>query len=67
MFYSYEHQGSARQLFQRLQGPIEEENLKAHFEKMILLMRQLHARRRKVHVSPYDYSGRFNLLVVYNV
>ncbi|KAB8100870.1 hypothetical protein EE612_031493, partial [Oryza sativa] len=39
--------GSARQLFQRLQGPIEEENLKAHFEKMILLMRQLHARRRK--------------------
>ncbi|KAL5230800.1 hypothetical protein ABZP36_029576 [Zizania latifolia] len=39
--------GSARQLFQRLQGPIEEENLKAHFEKMILLMRQLHSRRRK--------------------
>ncbi|EEC79795.1 hypothetical protein OsI_21223 [Oryza sativa Indica Group] len=41
------YKGSARQLFQRLQGPIEEENLKAHFEKMILLMRQLHARRRK--------------------
>ncbi|KAF0926677.1 hypothetical protein E2562_027117 [Oryza meyeriana var. granulata] len=39
--------GSARQLFQRLQGPIEEENLKAHFEKMIQLMRQLHSRRRK--------------------
>ncbi|KAG8086576.1 hypothetical protein GUJ93_ZPchr0010g7291 [Zizania palustris] len=39
--------GSARQLFQRLQGPIEEENLKAHFEKIILLMRQLHSRRRK--------------------
>uniref|UniRef100_A0A0E0L6K1 Myb-like domain-containing protein n=1 Tax=Oryza punctata TaxID=4537 RepID=A0A0E0L6K1_ORYPU len=38
---------TARQLFQRLQGPIEEENLKAHFEKMILLMRQLHSRRRK--------------------
>ncbi|XP_006654875.1 chromatin modification-related protein EAF1 B-like isoform X2 [Oryza brachyantha] len=39
--------GSARQLFQRLQGPIEEENLKAHFEKMILLMRQMHSSRRR--------------------
>ncbi|KAJ8534575.1 hypothetical protein K7X08_016303 [Anisodus acutangulus] len=28
--------GSARQLFQRLQGPMEEDTLRSHFEKMIL-------------------------------
>ncbi|XP_062180648.1 chromatin modification-related protein EAF1 B-like isoform X2 [Phragmites australis] len=39
--------GSARQLFERLQGPFEEENLKAHFEKIILLMQQVHSRRRQ--------------------
>ncbi|XP_039840616.1 chromatin modification-related protein EAF1 B-like isoform X6 [Panicum virgatum] len=39
--------GSARQLFERLQGPFDEENLKAHFEKIILLMQQVHARRRQ--------------------
>nr|CAD1828645.1 unnamed protein product [Ananas comosus var. bracteatus] len=33
--------GSARQLFQRLQGPLEEDTLKAHFEKIILLGHQL--------------------------
>ncbi|KAJ8558250.1 hypothetical protein K7X08_005016 [Anisodus acutangulus] len=27
--------GSARQLFQRLQGPVEEDTLRSHFEKMI--------------------------------
>ncbi|KAJ4969404.1 hypothetical protein NE237_016105 [Protea cynaroides] len=37
--------GSARQLFQRLQGPMEEDTLKSHFEKIILLGRQLHSRR----------------------
>ncbi|XP_020520493.1 chromatin modification-related protein EAF1 B isoform X1 [Amborella trichopoda] len=31
--------GSARQLFQRLQGPMEEDILKAHFEKIILIGR----------------------------
>ncbi|XP_072959370.1 chromatin modification-related protein EAF1 B-like isoform X2 [Typha angustifolia] len=36
--------GSARQLFQRLQGPLEEDTLKAHFEKIILLGQQLHSR-----------------------
>lgn len=41
-------QGSARQLFQRLQGPFEEENLKSHFEKIILLMPQVQYRRRQV-------------------
>ncbi|XP_047973294.1 chromatin modification-related protein EAF1 B-like isoform X3 [Salvia hispanica] len=29
--------GSARQLFQRLQGPMEEETLKSHFEKIIVI------------------------------
>ncbi|XP_055813029.1 chromatin modification-related protein EAF1 B-like isoform X2 [Solanum dulcamara] len=29
--------GSARQLFQRLQGPMEEDTLRSHFEKMILI------------------------------
>lgn len=40
--------GSARQLFQRLQGPFEEENLKSHFEKIALLMPQVQSRRRQV-------------------
>ncbi|XP_042513267.1 chromatin modification-related protein EAF1 B-like isoform X2 [Macadamia integrifolia] len=37
--------GSARQLFQRLQGPMEEDTLKSHFEKIILLGQQMHSRR----------------------
>lgn len=41
-------QGSARQLFQRLQGPMEEDTLKAHFEKIIHLGRHLHSRRSQV-------------------
>ncbi|KAL1565730.1 chromatin modification-related protein EAF1 B-like isoform X2 [Salvia divinorum] len=32
--------GSARQLFQRLQGPMEEETLKSHFEKIIVIGRK---------------------------
>ncbi|XP_051224686.1 chromatin modification-related protein EAF1 B isoform X3 [Lolium perenne] len=39
--------GSARQLFQRLQGPFEEETLKTHFEKIIFLGQRLHPCRRK--------------------
>ncbi|ONM40689.1 Chromatin modification-related protein EAF1 B [Zea mays] len=39
--------GSARQLFQRLQGPFEEGTLKTHFEKIILLGQKLHQTRRK--------------------
>ncbi|CAA7398544.1 unnamed protein product [Spirodela intermedia] len=39
--------GSARQLFQRLQGPMEEDTLKAHFEKIILIGRQLHFGRNQ--------------------
>nr|CAB3477417.1 unnamed protein product [Digitaria exilis] len=39
--------GSARQLFQRLQGPFEEETLKTHFEKIIFVGQKLHQTRRK--------------------
>ncbi|CAL5049927.1 unnamed protein product [Urochloa decumbens] len=39
--------GSARQLFQRLQGPFEEETLKTHFEKIIFLGQKLHQTHRK--------------------
>lgn len=37
--------GSARQLFQRLQGPMEEDTLKSHFEKIIMIGQKLHSRR----------------------
>lgn len=46
--YADEYQGSARQLFQHLQGPFEEETLKEHFEKIIVLGQKLHQKRRKV-------------------
>ncbi|XP_031405260.1 chromatin modification-related protein EAF1 B-like [Punica granatum] len=36
--------GSARQLFQRLQGPVEEDTLKEHFDKIIHITRQHHRR-----------------------
>ncbi|KAM7527408.1 hypothetical protein LguiB_030818 [Lonicera macranthoides] len=37
--------GSARQLFQRLQGPMEEDTLKSHFEKIIIIGQKQHCRR----------------------
>ncbi|KAF9622932.1 hypothetical protein IFM89_035363 [Coptis chinensis] len=37
--------GSARQLFQRLQGPMEEDTLKSHFEKIIMSVQKQHPRR----------------------
>ncbi|KAG2266155.1 hypothetical protein Bca52824_073234 [Brassica carinata] len=37
--------GSARQLFQRLQGPMEEDTLKSHFEKICLIGKKLHYRK----------------------
>lgn len=37
--------GSARQLFQRLQGPMEEETLKSHFEKIIMIGQKQHYRK----------------------
>ncbi|KAL6615442.1 hypothetical protein ACP70R_037712 [Stipagrostis hirtigluma subsp. patula] len=39
--------GSARHVFQRLQVPVEEETLKAHFKKIIDLGQKLHQTRRK--------------------
>ncbi|XP_010527243.1 PREDICTED: chromatin modification-related protein EAF1 B-like isoform X2 [Tarenaya hassleriana] len=36
--------GSARQLFQRLQGPMEEDTLKSHFEKICLIGKKFHCR-----------------------
>ncbi|GAA0155508.1 chromatin/chromatin-binding, or -regulatory protein [Lithospermum erythrorhizon] len=37
--------GSARQLFQQLQRPIEEETLKSHFEKIIKIVQKQHYRK----------------------
>ncbi|KAK1408467.1 hypothetical protein QVD17_40263 [Tagetes erecta] len=34
-------EGSARQLFQRLQGPMEEDTLKSHFEKIVIIGQKL--------------------------
>lgn len=39
--------GSARQLFQRLQGPMEEDTLRCHFEKIIMIGQKLHSRRKQ--------------------
>ncbi|KAJ7950438.1 chromatin modification-related protein EAF1 B-like [Quillaja saponaria] len=39
--------GSARQLFQRLQGPMEEDTLKSHFEKIIKIGHKQHYRRNQ--------------------
>uniref|UniRef100_A0A1J3IMR6 Myb-like domain-containing protein n=1 Tax=Noccaea caerulescens TaxID=107243 RepID=A0A1J3IMR6_NOCCA len=37
--------GSARQLFQRLQGPVEEDTLKSHFEKICSIGKKFHQRK----------------------
>lgn len=37
--------GSARQLFQRLQGPMEEDTVKSHFEKIIMIGKKYHYRK----------------------
>ncbi|KAH1081534.1 hypothetical protein J1N35_021295 [Gossypium stocksii] len=39
--------GSARQLFQRLQGPMEEDTLKSHFDKIIHIGKKQHYRRNQ--------------------
>uniref|UniRef100_A0A7N0ZS45 Uncharacterized protein n=1 Tax=Kalanchoe fedtschenkoi TaxID=63787 RepID=A0A7N0ZS45_KALFE len=39
--------GSARQLFQRLQGPMEEDTLKSHFEKIMLIRQKQHCRKNQ--------------------
>jgi len=46
--YVCDIQGSARQLFQRLQGPMEEDTLKSHFEKICLIGKKLHYRKTQV-------------------
>ncbi|XP_011024664.1 PREDICTED: uncharacterized protein LOC105125769 isoform X3 [Populus euphratica] len=38
-------QGSARQLFQHLQGPMQEDTLKSHFEKIIIIGKKHHYKR----------------------
>ncbi|KAG5042723.1 hypothetical protein AAZX31_03G073400 [Glycine max] len=40
--------GSARQLFQRLQGPMEEDTLKSHFEKIIKIGQKQHYPKNQV-------------------
>ncbi|KAK9055647.1 hypothetical protein SSX86_026732 [Deinandra increscens subsp. villosa] len=50
-------EGSARQLFQRLQGPMEEETLKSHFEKIIMIGQKQHYRRRQNdHQDPKQFQ-----------
>uniref|UniRef100_A0A7N0TQI7 Uncharacterized protein n=1 Tax=Kalanchoe fedtschenkoi TaxID=63787 RepID=A0A7N0TQI7_KALFE len=50
--------GSARQLFQRLHAPMEEDTVKSHFEKIIMIGQQQHHRRKQCdshdqkHVTP---------------
>lgn len=44
-------QGSARILLQRLQGPMEEEALKTHFEKIVQIGQQQHVRKIQVSCS----------------
>ncbi|XVE78092.1 hypothetical protein DITRI_Ditri13aG0116000 [Diplodiscus trichospermus] len=53
--------GSARQLFQRLQGPMEEDTLKSHFEKIILIGKKLHCRQ-----SQHDNQDPKQIAPVHN-
>ncbi|XVF21383.1 hypothetical protein REPUB_Repub12eG0085800 [Reevesia pubescens] len=53
--------GSARQLFQRLQGPMEEDTLKSHFEKIILIGKKQHYRR-----SQHDNQDTKQIVPVHN-
>lgn len=43
-------QGSARQLFQRLQGPVEEDTIREHFDKIIQIGQK--QRQRRIQVGP---------------
>lgn len=49
-------QGSARQLFQRLQEPMEEDTLKSHFEKIIKIGQKHHYRRSQVRDNYYGFN-----------
>ncbi|KAK6163687.1 hypothetical protein DH2020_000551 [Rehmannia glutinosa] len=47
---------SARQLFQRLQGPMEEDTLKSHFEKIIMIGQKQHYRKTQATFSWIGYT-----------
>ncbi|KAK8611734.1 hypothetical protein V6N13_131777 [Hibiscus sabdariffa] len=53
--------GSARQLFQRLQGPMEEDILKSHFEKIILIIKKQHYQQ-----SQHDNQDPKQIVPVHN-
>ncbi|WVZ05727.1 hypothetical protein V8G54_019073 [Vigna mungo] len=46
--------GSARQLFQRLQGPMEEDTLKSHFDKIIKIGQKQRFHRNQVVSNVHD-------------
>ncbi|XP_041995101.1 chromatin modification-related protein EAF1 B-like isoform X1 [Salvia splendens] len=49
--------GSARQLFQRLQGPMEEETLKSHFEKIVVIgQKQLYRKTQNDNQDPKQFQ-----------
>ncbi|XP_047981880.1 chromatin modification-related protein EAF1 A-like isoform X2 [Salvia hispanica] len=49
--------GSARQLFQRLQGPMEEDTLKSHFEKIIVIgQKQLYLKTQNDNQDPKQFQ-----------
>ncbi|XP_044504174.1 chromatin modification-related protein EAF1 B-like isoform X2 [Mangifera indica] len=53
--------GSARQLFQRLQGPMEEDTVKSHFEKIIMIRKKQHYRK-----SQNDNQDLRQIVAVHN-
>ncbi|GMI76181.1 hypothetical protein like AT3G24880 [Hibiscus trionum] len=53
--------GSARQLFQHLQGPMEEDTLKSHFEKIIVIIKKQHYRQ-----SRHDNQDSKQIVPVHN-
>ncbi|XP_058756978.1 chromatin modification-related protein EAF1 B-like isoform X3 [Vicia villosa] len=54
-------QGSARQLFQRLQGPMEEETLKNHFDKIIMI-----GQKQRYHRNQNDNQDLKQITTVHN-
>ncbi|TKY66125.1 Chromatin modification-related protein EAF1 A [Spatholobus suberectus] len=53
--------GSARQLFQRLQGPMEEDTLKSHFDKIIKI-----GQKQRYHRNQNDIQDLKQLVPVHN-
>jgi hypothetical protein len=56
-------QGSARMLLHRLQGPMEEETLKAHFEQIVQIGQRHHPRKIQVSCLVLQYRILDTLLV----